>query len=195
MDEYPPIKAKIMNGDEPFHKDGKPLPFNLSSFWQWSSSDLIGNAMRGILAEYIVASAVDGAGGIRTEWDAFDIATPENIKIEVKSSAYIQSWFQKKRSNISFGIQPTRSLDPTNNTYSDVAERQADIYVFCVLAHKDQNTIDPLNLDQWEFYIIATDRLNELVGNQKTISLSSLEKLNPVKVNYGKIKDSVLEIM
>jgi len=58
MDKYPEIKVATKTGKEKFHEDGKLLAHDLLSFWQWSASDLVGNAMRGILAEYIVASAV-----------------------------------------------------------------------------------------------------------------------------------------
>ena len=69
---------------------------------------------------------------------------------------------------------------------SEITEtvRQADVYVFCLLQHKDQETIDPLNLDQWEFYVLATETLDVKLGSQKTITLSSLRQLNPITVQY-----------
>jgi len=81
MDKYPEIEVTRKTGEEKFHSNGNPLGYDLLSFWQWSASDLIGNAMRGILAEYIVASAVGKTNGSRTEWDAFDIETNEGIKV------------------------------------------------------------------------------------------------------------------
>ena len=69
--------------------------------------------------------------------------------------------------------------------------RQADIYVFCVLAHKEQKTIDPMNVAQWEFYILPTSVLNSEVQNQKSITLSSLKKLNPIRVEYGDIYTTI----
>ncbi|MBF0290467.1 MAG: hypothetical protein HQM14_21870 [SAR324 cluster bacterium] len=140
-----------MSGDEPLKVKNSPLSLQLLDFWQWSSSNLIGNALRGILAEFVVASAVGCNNGIRIEWDAYDIESPEGIKIEVKSGAYIQSWEQKKFSPIKFGIQPTHGWDSKSNIRSVQKLRLSDIYVFCVLAHKEQETINPLNLDQWEF--------------------------------------------
>ena len=83
------------SGNEPFHKDGEPISGKLLSFWQWSSSELVGNALRGILAEYLVASDIGCISGVRQEWDAFDVETPEGIKVEVKSGAYLQNWEQK----------------------------------------------------------------------------------------------------
>ena len=195
MTDLPAIKVSRKNGNESFHDNEKTIPFNLHSFWQWSSSDLVGNTLRGMLAEYIIASAVGSEKGTRTEWDAFDIETPDKIKIEVKSSAYIQSWSQSKLSAISFGIQPTKGWDAKTNTYSSQRVRQSDIYVFCVHAHKDKSTIDPLNIDQWAFYILPTKTLNKVVGNQKFITLSSLKKLNPIKANYGSISATVKQLM
>ncbi len=194
MSESPAIKVTRKNGNEQFQDNEKLLTFNLLSFWQWSSSDLVGNTLRGMLAEFIVASAVGSTEGTRTEWDAFDIETPDKIKIEVKSSAYVQSWSQQKLSSICFGIQPTLGWDAKSNTYSKQRIRQSDIYVFCLLAHKNKDTIDPLNLDQWVFYIMAAETLNKAVGNQKTIALSSLEKLKPIKVKYGSNNKTILQL-
>jgi len=137
MEHLPTIEVTRKNGNEPFLANGSPLSSNLLSFWQWSSSDLVGNALRGVLAEYIVASAIGCSDGTRTEWDAFDIETPEGVKIEVKSGAFIQSWEQKQYSTIQFGIRPTQGWDAKINTYSSQKIRQSDVYVFCVLSHKD----------------------------------------------------------
>ena len=69
--------------------------------------------------------------------------------------------------------------------------RQSDIYVFCVLAHKDKLTVDPMNISQWEFYVLGTDILDKNIPEQTTISLSSLKRLNPVKVKYGEIYSTI----
>lgn len=191
MDNLSAIETTRKTGDEPFEFDGSSLPVSLLSFWQWSASDIVGNAMRGILAEYIVASSVGMNSGTRTEWDAFDINTPEGIKVEVKSGAYIQSWEQKKHSNIQFSIRPTQGWDSETNGRSSEVCRQADVYVFCLLKHKDQTSINPLNLDQWTFYVLPTNTLNQSVGAQKTITLNSLESLNPSKVNYDELHASI----
>ena len=185
------IDTTRKTGSESFITNNTPLPFTLLDFWQWSSSDLVGNAMRGVLAEYIVASAVGCTGGSRTEWDAYDIETDSGIKIEVKSASYIQSWKQVRYSDIIFGIAPTQSLIGDTQIYSEHKVRQADVYVFCVLAHKDQDTINPLNLDQWDVYVISTEVLNEVVGEQKTIGLQSLLKLSPKKTNYEGLGESI----
>ena len=72
-------------GEEPFHANGDILGFDLLGFWQWSTSDLVSNATRGILAEYIVARSLGlTEKGVRDEWAAFDLETPSGVKIEVE---------------------------------------------------------------------------------------------------------------
>ena len=106
-------RASLKHGSECLHTGGEKLPYDMFSFWQWSSSDLLGNTMRGVLAEYIVATALNALGERpRQEWVAYDILTPEGIKVEVKSSAYLQTWSQKKLSAVLFRIAPTKGWDP-----------------------------------------------------------------------------------
>jgi hypothetical protein len=184
------IKTFKKTGNEPFIFNDKQLPLNVTSFWQWSSSELLGNALRGMLAEFIVASTIDVLENPREEWDAYDLLTKKGLKIEIKSSSYLQSWEQTELSKIIFGIQPTIAWTSANKRSQEI-KCQADIYVFCVLAHKDKNTVNPLNLTQWDFYILDTKVLNEKVPNQKSITLSSLQKLNPTKVKYDRLKNEL----
>lgn len=149
------IKTFKKTGNEPFIFNDKQLPLNVTSFWQWSSSELLGNALRGMLAEFIVASTIDVLENPREEWDAYDLLTKKGLKIEIKSSSYLQSWEQTELSKIIFGIQPTIAWTSANKRSQEI-KCQADIYVFCVLAHKDKNTVNPLNLTQWDFYILDT---------------------------------------
>ena len=155
---------------------------------------MLGNALRGVLAEYIVASTIDILDKPREEWDAYDLKSKNGLKIEIKSSSYLQSWEQTKLSKIIFGIQPTSDWDYSINKRKSEKIRQSDIYIFCVLAHKDKNSVDPLNLSQWDFYILETKILNEKVKIQKTITLSSLLKLNPIKIKYENIKEEIEHI-
>lgn len=191
MSDLQAILSLRKSGNELFHKNGSPTGDKLLSFWQWSSSELVGNALRGVLAEYLVASDIGCVSELRQEWDAYDLITQEGIKVEVKSGAYIQSWKQERLSPIRFSIQPTYGWNAETNTSTDIKKRQADVYVFCVLAHKEQQTIDPMNVAQWDFYILATSVLNREVPEQASIALSSLEKLTPIKVQYGDIYTTI----
>ena len=181
--KFPQLEVSRKTGSEDFHTAGAASDFDLLDFWQWSTSDLVSNTTRGILAEYIVARAVDGLGsGVRDSWATFDITTPTGIRIEVKSSSYLQSWAQDRLSSISFGILETLAWDPKIGDYEAESRRQADVYVFAVLAHKDKNTVDPMDLAQWEFYVLSTGELYEHFGRQKSVALSRLKALaSPVE--------------
>lgn len=179
-------------GDEPFTCQGVPIGASLGQFWSWACSDLISNAMRGVLAEYIVGLALGCVNdGTRMEWDATDLRPRQDLRVEVKSSAYLQSWAQQRPSLISFGIRPTIGWDATTNVYSDERKRQADVYVFCVLEHTDKATVNPLDLGQWVFYVLSTERLNAALGEQASVTLGSLLKLNPTKCSYAQLRAHV----
>jgi hypothetical protein len=46
-----------------------------------------------------------------------------------------------------------------------------------LLNHKNKDTINPLNLSQWKFYVVETSLLDKELNDQKTISLGTLNKL------------------
>ena len=75
-------------------------------------------ASRGRLAEYIVAKALVCADGTRREWDPFDIEW-DGIRVEVKSSAYIQTWAQRELSSPTFDISPTRHWCAETGEYKE----------------------------------------------------------------------------
>lgn len=187
MNNLDKINTIKKTGDEQLVFKEKYLSFRLKDFWIWSVSDILSNATRGRFAEFIVATATGIDLKIpRDEWAAYDLITHENIKLEIKSAAFIQSWKQDKYSSISFSIKPARYWDSETNKQSTIAKRHADVYVMCLLKHKDQSTINPLDLSQWTFYILSTYELDNYERSQSSITLNSLERLtNPV--GYDKI--------
>ena len=67
-----PQISKPKHGNEPLHQQEVTLPFILLDFWKWSVSDLLSNATRGRLAEFIVATALKiPLDRIRDEWAAW----------------------------------------------------------------------------------------------------------------------------
>jgi len=194
MENLEAITVSRKSGSEPFLSDSKPAGINVLSFWQWSSSNLLGNAMRGVLAEFIVASALGCHGETRRDRDAFNVKTKEGIRVEVKSSGYLQSWSQAKLSKIQFGIKPTVNPDESNQNYSDENVYPSDVHVFCVLAHKLKKSVNPLNIDQWNFYVISTKVLYEETEKQKTISLKNLLKLEVEEAKYHELSKIVRSV-
>ena len=125
----PKLDIKKKTGREPFYLGGTTHDFDVLDYWRWATSDLVSNATRGLLAEYIVARAVGvSTTGVRDEWAAYDLETPDGIKLEVKSSAYIQSWWQARFSDIRFGTKKTLPWNAETNTFGTEPTRDADIY-------------------------------------------------------------------
>ena len=183
----PEIIVKKKNGAEKFQIKNRPLSFELSDFWSWNQSDLIENRTRGILAEFIIKKALDIQSNNRIEWDNFDLISKDGKRLEVKSAAYIQSWNQKKYSEIKFSISPTVGTKE-NPKYDGTKKRWADYYVFCLLKNKDQKTINPLELSQWTFFVLSTQTLNQQKPEQKTIGLNSLLQLMPIESDFSELK-------
>jgi hypothetical protein len=184
--EKHPVTLKT--GSESLSATGKTL----LDFWRWNNSDLVSNATRGCLAEFIVASALGIDLSVpREEWSAWDLTSPEGIRIEVKSAAYLQSWTQQNLSRIVFSIRPARPWDASSGKFAEEPQRTADVYVFCLLKHQDKETLNPLDLGQWEFYVVPTPILNNYQRSDTSITLNSLNQLSsPVK--YKDLRREVL---
>jgi hypothetical protein len=192
MNELGPIEPRRRRADEPFHDGGRLLGFDLLDFWQWSSSDIVSNATRGILAEYLVARALGvAADSVREEWAAYDIEAPDGTRIEVKSAAYIQSWRQNRLSRITFGVPKSRAWDKHTGRQSGDVRRQADVYVFALLAHSDQPSLDPLDVSQWDFFVVPTAWLDKRERSQHSITLPSLRRLAGESVSYAGLRRAV----
>ena len=182
------------SGRERFRDGSKELDFDLLGFWQWSASDLLSNATRGIVAEYLVSHALDAdPGGVRDEWAAYDLRTKDGVKVEVKSSAYLQSWYQGEFSRVSFVVPKTRAWDPATNLLAEQAARQADVYVFALLAHQDKQTVQPLDVSQWIFYVLPTSVLDGRTRSQHSITMPTLCKLCQRSVRYNDLRAAVAE--
>lgn len=187
------LAVRRQSGTERFRAGASDLGFDLLSFWQWSCSDLLSNATRGVIAEFLVAQALGiAAGGVRHEWAAYDLETPEGVTVEVKSAAYLQRWHQERLSPISFLVPKTRAWDPNTGTFSSEVAWQAQVYVFALLDHKDKATVDPMDVSQWAFYVLPTGRLPNEAGSRRPIKLRALEDLECAPVRFEALQEAVL---
>jgi len=158
-------------------------------------SDLLSNTTRGVVAEFLVGSALGVVTGVRREWDPVDLETLEGVRIEVKSAAYAQSWGQTKASTIQFGVARTKAWVRKTGKYTkEEPKRQADVYVFAVLGQRESLRADPLDLGQWQFLVLATPQLDDALGGQRSLSLSRLEALDPKRADYAGLAAAVAEV-
>jgi len=161
----------------------------VGDFWAWAFSDVLSNTARGVLAEFLVGSALGVVDGVRVEWDSFDLLY-EGAKIEIKSTAYVQRWFQKIHSDIGWTIGEQRAWNAATGTYSEERKRWADCYVLCPYAERDRDVADALDVSKWEFYILSTERIYRELGTQKRVGLSKISRMTE-PVGYGLLKERV----
>ncbi len=194
------IHVRRLSGEESFRLNGRPdgagggpASFNVLDFWRWSTSDLVMNTTRGVFAEYIVARAIGvPTDGVRNAWMAYDLLRPaDGLRVEVKSAAYVQSWFQAKPSHIQFVVPKRLGWDPETNKMDSEARRHADVYVFALLAEKDQAKVDPLDLSQWQFWAVPTKDLDARQRSQHSITLPSLQQLAGEPVGFAGLRAAV----
>lgn len=188
----------MYTGNEKFIFKDKDLGKTMLNFWSWAYSDLFRNVNRGAFAEFVVREAMNTQcrntpprTDFRVSMDAYDLLSPDGIRVEVKSSAYIQAWESEHPARISFRIAPAKSLDSSGNYSADSQYcRHSDVYVFCVWTamSREQNILD---LSLWDFYVIATKTLDQKVPNQKTITFQSLLSLQPRKVDYFGLYEAI----
>ncbi len=185
---------KILTGDEHFMFYGMPINKLFNDFVMWYASDLLDISIRGPLAEFIVAQALEiEFNEARSDNQGFDLRYKGQC-LEIKSSAYIQSWNQTRPSSIGFSIKKAQEKA---GWYFEQEERSLEVkrhsvaYVFCLYKYRDKATANPLILDHWDFYVLPTKTIDELCGEQKSISLKKLLDLNPIKCEYDGIKNAV----
>lgn len=185
-----------------FHDSNDPIGDNatVGEFWRWAMSDLLGNRNRGVLAEFLVAKALgdETLRHPRIEWDCYDVEY-RGYWIEVKSSAYIQTWHSKpeQRSQLSFSIGSSNCWDARTNTYSDEKKRHAHLYVFCVFpSDREIYTRDVLDLDQWAFYITTTTTLETYINaDQTSIGIAAVRQICGSPVPYRQMKSKIDDLL
>ena len=164
------------------------VAFTALEFWRWGFSNVRENRLRGILAEFIVARALNLKVKTRQAWDEADLVTPEGVTIEVKSSGYLQAWEWHKRKEIVFRRLRTFLWRPESGSAA-TAELHSEVYVFCVHASQEDEEYDPLNLDQWQFWAVSRAAL--VATGQMTFRQKTLSKLGVGPVGYAALKSAV----
>lgn len=179
---------------------------NEEGFYAWAYGDLLANTTRGVVAEYIVVTALGLSDTKRIAWNRYDLeidgekvdgdqtndAKIRKIGVEVKSAAYVQTWKQKTGpSVISFDIAPSAGWESETDTHAAGQVRSAAVYVFCLLVGNGHDRPDPLDVEQWEFYVLPTSVLDRERPEQKRIRLEPLKALKPIACTYSGLADAI----
>jgi hypothetical protein len=171
----------------------QPIPgangVTIGDFWRWAYSDVLSNRNRSIFAEYLVGVALGVVDKPRVEWDAADLCY-RGYKIEVKSSAECQSWYQDRPSTIRFSIAKAFEWNPATGKYASQRTHSAHIYVFCHYPEREKAKANVLNVPAWDFYVTSTEALNREFGEAKSVSLAAVRRVGQ-PCNFSGLKKTV----
>lgn len=183
--EIPKHSDNQLVGNECFTIKGKDTDLTILEFWRWHFSEIYD--LQSKFAEYIVGKALGLTEAQNVgDWTLFDMIY-RGKRIEVKETSYYHAWQtdeEPKSKQRVFGI--TKAYDDYKKSNSPF-RRQNDIYIFCLNIGETKEASNPLELNNWQFYVIPTEIINEECGDAKSISLSKVEKLAK-KIKYADLK-------
>ena len=180
----------LLSGSEPFIISNQPAGFSVIDFWRFQFSNIWD--IQDQIAEFIVASALGQTEPYnKNGWTLWDINYKDR-RIEVKETAYYHSW----RSDGKISKQRTFGINKAHSSYKvrkSESKRQNDIYVFCLNTGETREESNPLVLDHWRFWVIPTETINRVCGNNKSITLGRLQKLTGLMngIGYNELRASV----
>lgn len=180
-------KDKYYPEDE-FKVNGQEIGLTVLDFWKYAYSDLNADP-RDVIAEFLVSNALGIKEATnRQDWTLYDIDF-NGIGVEVKCTGYFQTW----REDNKVSEERRFSIRKATDRKTDICERHNDVYVFCLLKGTTREEANPLILENWEFYVIPTSKINAECGDNQTIGLSKVKKLCNRMVTYGELKDEVMK--
>jgi hypothetical protein len=145
------------------------------------------NVQRAIYADFMVASSLGIADGVRVGWRSYDLQYGEK-RIEVKASAYVQSWRTAKPSKIIFGVGKRLEMDDLTAAYGTAPARIADVWVFALFEPQTHPAGDILGL--WHFHVVDTSALEARIGDAKSASLATIQAFGPC-VRLHELKSAI----
>ena len=180
----------LLTGKEPLTMGGEPIGYTVLDFWSFQHSNIWD--VQEEIAEFIVAKALgQNLPYNKNGWTLWDL-NYRGKRIEVKETGYYHSWrADGKVSQVrTFGITKAYSRYKDNTSSF---ERQNDVYVFCLNTGETRESSNPLELDNWRFWVVRTSTINEFCGDNKHITLGRLKKIanSPCGVGYAELKATV----
>jgi hypothetical protein len=189
------VTYRFYNHDETLIGDiNAPAPLAMLDFWRWAFSDLLEDTLKGLYTEWMVGHllGLPMRHGGRPGYGNYDLSTASGIRIEVKSSAYWQSWKLRREDGTPRPADEIERWRPTAATqvrFSNLRARDAvdrtkqasayksDLYVFCFQCELDPLGWNALDLAQWEFHLLGRSELEAL--GVSSLSLKKLRMLTP----------------
>ena len=185
---------QLLTGEEQFTFNGDSIGFTILDFWRFQHSNIWNDQEE--VAEFIVAKTLgQNAPHNKNGWTLWDI-NYKGKRIEVKETGYYHSWRTdgKVSQQRTFGI--TKAYSRYKDHHSEF-KRQNDIYVFCLIIGETKDASNPLDLDNWRFWVVPTSTINRLCGDNKSISLGRVKRITGQEngVGYGQLRGEIDKVI
>jgi len=131
---------------------------------------------------------------LRVPWISYDLRLHNGKTVEVKTMSKLQAWYQRRLSLPQVVIRPTRDWDPKTGVMEKKPKLHADLYIICFFKAESHDIADPLNLAQWEFYVLSQKQIVRLLKERKSISLKFLKGQGITPIAAHELKDEVMEL-
>ena len=126
-----------------------------------------------------------------------DIKLGDGTTVEIKCSAHLQPKREGKLEPMPPKFDISKKTWAWSNRRGDwlpqpvAPVRWADIYVLCLEKETDPDSYNPLDLSQWEYFVIPTFRLNEEFPDQKTVPLCRLLQKRFRSVGFDRLRPEI----
>jgi hypothetical protein len=135
---------------------------------------LVTNVLRGQVVEAMIALALEPHWTwCSADYASWDFERPDGVRLEVKQSAYRQSW----ETSFSAKVRPSfdvakRKTQWDGETYIETNRRAAHIYVLAYHDRRD-DAADHRDPRQWEFFVLPSS----IIPPVARIALGSVRRL------------------
>lgn len=174
---------------------GHPDGATVLEFWRWAFADLSDDDVKGWFAEWLVGRILGLPMARRISWANSDHVTPEGMRIEIKSSAYWQSWKLINEDGTARTVEPI--VDPARarvyfagliagdsaSTAAGAPRLKSDVYVFAFQKQADAAQWDALDLRQWDFHVLTKQEVAAI--GTRSIGLARLRSACPPMTAAG----------
>jgi hypothetical protein len=188
---HEPMTVHALNSPTDTVTNGPELvQASLTDFWKWAMADLCDDDVKGWFAEWLVLKLLGIESRRRVSWANSDVVTESGVRIEVKATAYWQSWkvldeFGKPKAERSHQDGPDSSIRfrglraRDSSGVTDMAKDRAlksDLYVFAFQHERDIVKWNAMDLSQWEFYVLTSVEVASITP-ARTVSLARLRSV------------------
>ena len=66
--------------------------------------------------------------------------------------------------------------------------------MFCVLSHRTKEDLNPLDINQWEFYITTKNNLEKILNKDEEITLKKLILNNAIESEYENLYKDIIKL-